>query len=409
MEVLGVEPGSVTPFALINDPSHQVRVILDAKMMEMELLNYHPLSNRMATCISTSDLRKFITACGHTPVTVNYSQTSPLRSDRETAIYGKPIAPYDLLTGNDLMSLALDPNDPAAVGSPAAPAALIKESDTANFATDVVEPSMEVPIIVDFWAPWCGPCKQLGPLLEKLVTQAGGLVRMVKINVDENKELAAQMRVQSIPAVFAFKDGQPADGFVGAQTERQVKDFIGRLIGDAEPPLEAALEQAKAAMDDGNIDVAGPIYMDVMRQDPENAEAIAGLIRCSIAFGKLEHAQEIIVQLGDKIKAAPEVAAAISALELAQQGDASGDTAHLRQKVEADPGDHQSRFDLAIALYGAQQKDEALRELLELFRRDRTWDDEAARKQMVKIFEALGHDHPTTMEIRKELTALLYS
>ena len=217
------------------------------------------------------------------------------------------------------MSLALDPNDPAALGPSAAPANLIKDSDTANFGADVIEPSMEVPVIVDFWAPWCGPCKQLGPLLEKLVTQAGGLVRMVKINVDENKELAGQLRIQSIPAVFAFKDGQPADGFVGAQTERQIKDFIGRLIGDAKTPLDAALEQAKAAFEDGNIDVAGPIYMDVMRQDPENAEAIAGLIRCSITIGKLEHAQEIIGQLDDKIKAAPEVAAAISALELAEQ------------------------------------------------------------------------------------------
>jgi putative thioredoxin len=329
-----------------------------------------------------------------------------LRSDKETAIYGEHI---DLLTGNDLMSLALDPNDPAALGPSAAPADLIKESDTANFGTDVIEPSMEVPIIVDFWAPWCGPCKQLGPLLEKLVTQAGGLVRMVKINVDENKELAGQLRIQSIPAVFAFKDGQPADGFVGAQTERQIKDFIGRLIGDAKTPLDAALEQAKTAMEEGNIDAAGAIYMDVMRQDPENTEAISGLIRCSVAIGKLEHAQEIITQLDDKIKIAPEVAAAISALELAQQSDASGDTADLRQKVDADPGDHQSRFDLAMALYGAQQNEEALRELLELFRRDRAWDDEAARKQMIKIFEALGHDHPTTMEIRKELTALIYS
>ena len=305
------------------------------------------------------------------------------------------------------MSLIVDSNDPSAPGPSAA--ALIKDSDTANFGTDVIEPSMEVPVIVDFWAPWCGPCKQLGPLLEKLVTQAGGLVRMVKINVDENKELAGQMQIQSIPAVYAFKDGKPADGFVGAQTESQIKEFIGRLIKDAKTPIDAALEQAKVALAEGNTDQAGPIYMDVLRQDPENTEAVAGIIRCSIAIGKFEHAAEIIGQLSDKVKLVPEVSAAISALELAEQGDASGDTAELRGKVEADPNDHQSRFDLAMALYGASQNEDALRELLELFRRDRGWNDEAARTQMVKIFEALGHDHPTTMKIRKELTALLFS
>jgi putative thioredoxin len=307
------------------------------------------------------------------------------------------------------MSLIVDSNDPSAPGPSVAAAALIKDSDTANFGTDVIEPSMEVPVIVDFWAPWCGPCKQLGPLLEKLVTQAGGLVRMVKINVDENKELAGQMKIQSIPAVYAFKDGKPADGFVGAQTESQIKEFIGRLIKDAKTPIDAALEQAKVELAEGNTDQAGPIYMDVLRQDPENTEAVAGIIRCSIAIGKFEHAAEIIGQLSDKVKLVPEVAAAISALELAEQGDASGDTAELRGKVEADPNEHQSRFDLAMALYGASQNEDALRELLELFRRDRGWNGEAARTQMVKIFEALGHDHPTTMKIRKELTALLFS
>jgi putative thioredoxin len=307
------------------------------------------------------------------------------------------------------MSLITDSNDPSAEVQSATSGVLIKDSDTANFGIDVIEPSMEVPIIVDFWAPWCGPCKQLGPLLEKLVTQAGGLVRMVKINVDENKELAGQMRIQSIPAVYAFKDGKPADGFVGAQTESQIKEFIGKLIGDAKTPIDAALEQAKVALTEGNTDQAGPIYMDIFSQDPENTEAAAGIIRCSIAIGELGQATEIIGQLSDQVKLAPEVIAAMSALELAEQSDASGDTAELKKKVELDPNDHQSRFDLAVALYGANQNGEALRELLELFRRDRNWNDEGARTQMVKIFEALGHDHPTTVEIRKELTALLFS
>ena len=307
------------------------------------------------------------------------------------------------------MSLITDTNDPSAEAITAASGALIKDSDTANFGMDVIEPSMEVPIIVDFWAPWCGPCKQLGPLLEKLVTQASGLVRMVKINVDENKELAGQMRIQSIPAVYAFKDGKPADGFVGAQTESQIKEFIGKLIGDAKTPIDAALEQAKVALTEGNADHAGPIYMDIFSQDPENTEAVAGIIRCSIAIGKLEQATEIIGQLSDQVKFAPDVIAAMSALELAEQSDSSGDIVELKQKVEVDPNDHQSRFDLAVALYGADQNEEALRELLELFRRDRNWNDEGARTQMVKIFEALGHDHPTTMAIRKELTALLFS
>ncbi len=297
----------------------------------------------------------------------------------------------------------------AAPGPGPAPAGLIKDSGTDSFAADVIEPSKSVPVIVDFWAPWCGPCKQLGPLLEKLVTQAGGLVRLVKINVDENQPLAQQMKIQSIPAVYAFKDGQPVDGFVGAQPESQVKALIQRLTGDAKAPLEEILEHGEAALEAGDIAAAGDAFSQVLSTDQENPRAIAGLARCYMAGGDNDKASEMLEQLPPKINAAPEIAAVLAALDLAGQASEAGDATELRERLATNANDHQARFDLSAALYAQGQNEEAVDELLDLVKRNGAWNDEAGRKQLLKIFDALGFENPVAVSGRQKLSTVLFS
>jgi putative thioredoxin len=286
---------------------------------------------------------------------------------------------------------------------------LVKDGSVATFMADVIEASAQVPVIVDFWAPWCGPCKQLGPAIEKLVRQAGGLVRLVKINIDENQELATQMRIQSIPAVYAFKDGQPVDGFVGALPESQIRAFIEKLTGNAEQPMDKALDQAEAALAGGDAAAASALYTEILAHDATNPKAVAGLIRSCMASGEVANAEELIEGLTPELKSSPEVVAAISAMELAAESTSSGDVAELRQKLAGDENDHQTRFDLATALYGNGDAESAIGELVELVRRDRQWNDEAARKQLVKIFEALGHSDPLTVAGRQQLSTILFS
>jgi len=306
------------------------------------------------------------------------------------------------------MSLIIDSSG-AEVMAP--PADLIKDSDTQNFAKDVIEASSQTPIIVDFWATWCGPCKTLGPMLEKVVKSAGGKVKMVKIDVDANQQLAAQMQVQSVPAVYAFKDGRPVDGFTGAQQESQIRAFVDRLTAGAPAsPLEQALEQATQLLEAGQAEEAGAIFNQVLQQDPVSIPAYVGLIKCCMAVDDLNGARQIADSLPQDVKNKSEVASAISALEMAEQGSGiSGDYAELEAKVEANPDDHQARFDLANAYYGAGKKEEAAEALLEIIRRDLEWNDQAARTLLLKFFEIFGHTDPVTMDARRKLSSILFS
>jgi putative thioredoxin len=303
-------------------------------------------------------------------------------------------------------------NEPLIGGGAAAGAAVVKDVTTANFMAEVVDASFDQPVVVDFWAPWCGPCKQLGPILEKVVRGAGGAVRMVKLNIDENPEIAQQMRIQSIPAVYAFKDGRPVDGFVGALPESQVKQFVQRLGGGpvAPSPVDEAMAMAKEAVQNGDHGSAAAIYSQVLQHEADNAEAIAGLARAMIEQGEFDGARQVLERATGDLARHAEIAAARSALDLAEQGQkAIGSVGQLRDRLAQNPDDHAARFELASALFGAGQREEAIDELLALFKRDRAWDEQAARRQLVKFFEVMGPTDPLTLSARRRLSALMFS
>lgn len=293
---------------------------------------------------------------------------------------------------------------------PDAAADLVKEVTEASFMADVVEASREIPIVVDFWAPWCGPCKTLGPMLEDAVRAARGKVRMVKVNVDENQRIATQLRVQSIPTVYAFWQGQPVDGFQGAVQGSEITAFVQRLTelsGDG--GLGEALEAAEEMLAQGAAADATQTFAAILAEEPENAAAYGGLVRSHLAADQLEHAEILLAKVPATITAKPEIEAARAQLELAKQAQNAGPVAELRARVEADPGDLQARFDLAQALHAAGEVEEAVEELLELFRRNRTWDDEAAKKQLFKIFEALKPQDPIALSGRRRLSSMIFA
>ena len=307
------------------------------------------------------------------------------------------------------MEPILDPNAP-----PAAPAGdLIKDSSEAAFAQDVIEVSQEVPVIVDFWAPWCEPCKQLGPLLEKVVTEANGAVKMVKIDIDQNQNLAQQLRIQSIPAVYAFYQGKPVDAFQGAQPESQIREFVTKLTQTAgteeKSPVDEALEQAEALIESGQFEQAGAVYSQVVQHAPDNITAKAGLARCCIETGNTAGAQELIDTLSDDERMDTAFTSVISSLDLAEKAAEAGDLGPLQVAVEANPKDHEARYNLALALYAGGQAEAAIDALIEIISQNRGWNDDAARLELLKLFEAIGPTDPLTMDGGKKLSLILFS
>jgi putative thioredoxin len=301
-------------------------------------------------------------------------------------------------------------------GSGAAPQAasdLIKETTTQTFVKDVIEESKRQPVLIDFWAPWCGPCRQLTPILEKAVRAAKGRVKLVKMNIDEHPAIPGQMGIQSIPAVIAFANGQPADGFMGAVPESQVNAFIDKVTKAmpraGEPNVAEILKEAETVLAEGDPANAAQIYAEVLAADPTNIAALAGLAKCYVATRAIEQAKQTLAMVPESKRSDPAVKAVQAAIDLAEQAKALGPVSELEQKVAANPLDHQARFDLAIALNASGKRAEATDQLLEIVKRDRKWNDDAARKQLVQFFDAWGPADQATTDGRKRLSTILFS
>ena len=296
---------------------------------------------------------------------------------------------------------------------PPAATDLIKDVSEATFMTDVVEASQTVPVIVDFWAPWCGPCKTLGPALEAAVTKAKGAVKMAKVNVDENQGIAGQLRVQSIPTVYAFWQGQPIDAFQGALPPSEIDDFVTRTIaaagGDASGGLDEAVDAAEEMLDEGAATDAAQTFAAILQEDPNNARAYGGMVRAHIAMDDLDQAEAILNGAPAEISQSPELEAAHAQLELARQAADAGPVGDLTAAVEANPDDHQARFDLAQALHANGQTQEAVDHLLDLFRRDADWNEGAAKQQLFTLFDALKPNDPIVLNGRRKLSSMIFA
>ncbi|MGR3562665.1 MAG: thioredoxin [Heliomarina sp.] len=291
---------------------------------------------------------------------------------------------------------------------------LIKDTTEANFMTDVVQASQDVPIIVDFWAPWCGPCKTLGPMLEDAVRAAKGAVKMVKVNVDEAQMIAGQLQIQSIPTVYAFYKGQPVDGFQGAQPQSEIKAFVDRVArqGGGSAPgdeLAEAVEAAEAMLEEGAVTDAAQTFAAILGEEPNHPGAYAGLVKAHIALGELDKAEAILNGAPAEISTSAELEAAHAQIELARQAEGAGPVAELQAAVDANPEDLQARFDLALALSANGKQGEAVDQLLELFRRDREWNESAAKTQLFTIFDALKPNDPIVLNGRRKLSSMIFA
>ena len=297
--------------------------------------------------------------------------------------------------------------------APQAAGDLIKETTTQTFVKDVIEESKRQPVLIDFWAPWCGPCRQLTPIIEKAVRAAGGKVKLVKMNIDEHPAIPGQMGIQSIPAVIAFVNGQPADGFMGAVPESQVTAFIDKLTAgmpDAGAPnIAEILAEAEAVLAEGDPATAASIYAEVLAADATNITALAGLAKCYVTSGALEQAKQTLAMVPESKRNDAAVKTVQASIDLAEQAASLGPVTELEQKVAADPLDHQARFDLATALNASGNRIEATNRLLEIVKRDRKWNEDGARKQLVQLFEAWGPTDEATVEGRKRLSTVLFS
>ncbi len=314
-------------------------------------------------------------------------------------------------SGHPLGSVADAGAKPAAAPAGASPH--IKDSTLETFAADVLEASREVPVIVDFWAPWCEPCKKLGPALEKVVAEAKGAVRLVKVNIDENQEIARELRIQSIPTVYAFKNGQPVDGFMGAIPELQIRTFVQHLAGGEAAAGANHADEVLAAADEafaqGDLGNAAQGYGHVLQEEPGHPRAVAGLARCYLKSGDLDRAKKTLGLVRPDGAADEAIRTVEAELRLREQAADAGDSAPLRAKLEANPNDHQARYDLALALDAKSDRDGAIEQLLELIRRDRKWNEDAARKHLVTLFEAMGPTDPRTIAARRKLSSLLFA
>ncbi|WP_342708684.1 thioredoxin [Bradyrhizobium sp. B124] len=297
--------------------------------------------------------------------------------------------------------------------TPEAAPDLIKETTTQTFVKDVIEESRRQPVMIDFWAPWCGPCRQLTPLLEKAVRNAKGRVKLVKMNIDEHPQIPGQMGIQSIPAVIAFVNGQPADGFMGAVPESQINAFIEKITkgvpAAGEPNLAEILAEADAVLAEGDVEGAAQIYAEVLAHDATNIAALAGLAKCYVTSGAVEQAKQTLAMVPESKRNDAAVKAVQAAIDLAEQAQSVGPIAELEQKVAANPLDHQARFDLATALNAMNKRTEATEQLLAIVKRDRKWNDDGARKQLVQFFEAWGGTDEATVEGRRRLSTILFS
>jgi putative thioredoxin len=295
-------------------------------------------------------------------------------------------------------------------GGEAAPASAIKDTTTQTFVKDVIEESRRQPVLVDFWAEWCGPCKQLAPVLEKVVRAAKGKVKLVKMDIDKHPTIPGQLGIQSIPAVFAFVNGQPVDGFLGALPESQVTAFVERItkerIGGEEKEL---LNAAEAALAKGDAAGAADLFAQVLAQDSGNLAALAGLAKSYVRTGAIEQAKQTLALVPEAKRNDSAVAAARAAVEVAEQAKSVGPIAELEQKIAANPLDHQARFDLAVALNSKGRRQEAVDNLLEIIKRDRNWNDDGARKQLVQFFDAWGSTDEATVNGRRRLSSILFS